>query len=220
MHAPPMIAGEIPLGLHYTRLRVFAVDLEALAGMPWDMARKLEFAWIHEADVRHIDQVAVREGALSRVKMMQRNLAEGGRISVALDAGEPVSWQMFRPQEQVTFGRLHLRAHDAVFSFGAYTVSAWRGHRLMTQLSKFAAPTYAAQGFRRLCSAAEPSNRAALRGHINRGERPVGWITSLRLPHGLTLIASDTGIACGFFKPSNPFVYTVGQSAKKRASTL
>ena len=118
---------------------------------------------------------------------------------------------MFRPREQVTFGRLHLRAHDAVFSFGTYTASAWRGHRLMAQLSRFAAPTYAGQGFRRMCSTAEPNNRAAVRGHLNRGDRPVGWIMSLGLRDGPTLIASDTRVACGFFKPSNPFVYTVRQ---------
>jgi hypothetical protein len=120
---------------------------------------------------------------------------------------------MFRSKEQVTFVRLHLRAHDAVFSFGSYTVRAWRGHRLMGQLSKFAAPTYARNGFRRLCSTAEPSDKAALRGHLNRGERTVGWIMSLRLRlrRKLTLVASDAGIACGYFHGSNPFVYTVRQ---------
>ena len=61
---------------------------------------------------------------------------------------------MLRPREQVTFVRLHLRAPDAVFVFGSYTVPTWRGHRLMTQLSRFAAATYAGQGFHRICSAA------------------------------------------------------------------
>jgi hypothetical protein len=111
----------------------------------------------------------------------------------------------------VTFVWLHLRAHDAAFSFGSYTVPAWRGHRLMMQLSRFAAAAYAGQGFRRLCSVAEPSNRTALHGHLNRGDRLVGWITRLRLRRGLTLVASDARIACGFFNASNPFVYTVRQ---------
>jgi hypothetical protein len=196
----------------YTRLRVFTIDLEALAALPADTSRKFEFAWIHdEAGVRHIDQVAVREGFRSRLGMMQRHLAEGGRVAVALVAGEPISWQMLRPREQVTFVRLHLRAPDAVFVFGSYTVPTWRGHRLMTQLSRFAAATYAGQGFHRICSAAEPSNRAALRGHLNRGDRLVGWITSVRLWRGLTLVASDARIAFGFFNARNPFVYTVRQ---------
>jgi hypothetical protein len=60
-----------------------------------------------------------------------------------------------------------------------------------------------------LCSMAEPSNRNAMRGHLNRGDRPVGWITSLRLARGPTLVASDARIACGFFNACNPFVYTV-----------
>jgi GNAT superfamily N-acetyltransferase len=196
----------------YTRLRVFTIDLETLGALPADMSRKFGFAWIHdEAGVRHIDQVAVQEGFRSRLGMVQRHLAEGGRVAVAFVAGEPVSWQMLRPQEQVTFVRLHLRAHDAVFSFGSYTIPAWRGHRLMTQLSRFAAATYAGQGFHRMCSTAEPSNRVALRGHLNRGDRPVGWITSLRLRRGLTLVASDARIAFGFFNARNPFVYTVRQ---------
>ena len=79
----------------------------------------------------------------------------------------------------------------------------------MTHLTRFAAATYAAQGFRRMCSIVEPNNRKSMRAHIYRGDRPVGWITSLRLGRGPTLVASDARIACGFFNASNPFVYIV-----------
>ena len=198
------------LGLRYRKLRVLANDLEALAALPSDTSCKFEFAWIHiEVDVRHIAQVAARERFPNRVKMMQRNRAEGGRIAVALEAGDPVSWQMYRPQEQTTFLWLHLRSHDAVFAFGSYTVRAWRGHQLMAQLARFAAVTYAGQRFRRMCSIVESNNRKSVRAHIHRGDQPVGWITSLHLGRGPTLVASDARIACGFFNASNPFVYTV-----------
>jgi hypothetical protein len=198
------------LGLRYRKLRVFVNDLEALAALHSDTSRKVEFAWVHdEVGVRQIAKVAARERRPNRVKMMQRNLAEGGRIAVALEAGEPVSWQMYGPQEQTTFLWLHLRSHDAVFVFGSYTVRAWRGHRLMTHLTRFAAAAYAGQRFRRMCSVVEPGNRKSVRAHIYRGDRPVGWITSLRFGRGPTLVASDARIACGFFNASNPFVYTV-----------
>ena len=198
------------LGLRYRKLRVFVNDLEALAALHSDTSRKVELAWVHdEVGVRHIAKVAARERRPTHVKLMQRNLAEGGRIAVAREAGEPVAWQMFRPQEQVTVRGLHLRAHDAVFVFGTYTVRAWRGHRLMTHLTRFAAATYAEQKFRRVCSVVEPSNRKSMRGHFYRGDRPVGWITILRLARGPTLVGSDARIACGFFNASNPFVYTV-----------
>jgi hypothetical protein len=103
--------------------------------------------------------------------MMHRNLAEGGRIAVALDAGEPVAWQMFRPHEQATYRWLNLRAHGALFVFGSYTVRALRGHRLMTCLSKFAAEAYAGHRFHRICSAAYAGNRKSLRAHFYRGDR-------------------------------------------------
>src|SRR4029453_3270308 len=109
---------------------VFTNDLEAVAALPSEMSCKVEFAWTEdEASLRQIDQIAVAEGFRSRLRTMQRHLAEGGRVAVALEAGKPVSWQMFRPHEQVTFVGLHLRAPQAVFSFGAYTVPAWRGRR-------------------------------------------------------------------------------------------
>jgi hypothetical protein len=199
-----------PLGLRYRKLRILANDLQTLAASHSDTAPKIEFAWINdEVGVRQIAKVAARERRPNRVKMMQRNLAAGGRIAVALDAGEPVSWQMLRPQEQVTFRWLYLRAHDAVFVFGSYTVRSWRGHRLMTHLTRFAAAPYAGGKFRRLCSIVDQSNRKSMRGHTYRGDQPVGWITSLHLARGLTLVASDARIACGFFNDSNPFVYTV-----------
>ena len=98
------VAMKRALGLRYRKLRILANDLEALAASPSDISRKFEFAWVHdEVGVRHIAQIAARERFPSRVKMMQRNLAEGGRIAVALEAGEPVAWQMYRPQEQMTF---------------------------------------------------------------------------------------------------------------------
>jgi hypothetical protein len=79
----------------------------------------------------------------------------------------------------------------------------------MTHLAKFAAATYAGEKFRRLCSMAQPVNKRAVRAHLNRGDRPVGWITGLRLPRGPIFVASDRRIDCGFFDDSNPFVYTV-----------
>jgi hypothetical protein len=152
------------LGFRYRKLRVFVTDLEALASLPLDASRIFEFVWIHdEVGVRHIAQVAPRKKFESYVARMQRTLAEGGRIAVALEAGKPVAWQMLRPREQVTIPWLRVRANDAVFSFGSYTVCTWRGHRLMTHLTKFAAATYAGQKFRRLCSMAEPNNRNAMR---------------------------------------------------------
>ena len=198
------------LRLRYRKLRVLANDLEALAALPSDTSRKFEFAWINsEGGVRQIAQVAARERFPKRVKIMQQNLAEGGRIAAALEAWEPVSWQMYRPQEQTTFRWLHLRSHDAVFVFGSYTVPAWRGHRLMTHLARFAAAAYAGQGFRRLCCVVDSNNRRSLRAHFYRGDQPVGWIACLHLGRGPSLVASDARIACGFFNASNPFVYTV-----------
>jgi hypothetical protein len=200
------------LGLQYRKLWICVNDLEALAALPSDTPRKFEFAWLHgEAGIRQIAQVAARERYPRRVMLMRRTLAEGGRIAVALDAGKPVSWQMYRPQEQTTCPWLHLRAHDAFFCFGSYTVRASRGHRLMTHLSRFAAATYAGQGFHRMCSLVEPMNKRSVRARIYRGDRTVGWITTLRLGRGLTLLASDARVACGFFNARNPFIYTVGE---------
>jgi hypothetical protein len=159
--------------------------------------------------VRHVAHVAAREGLPDYTKLMQRNVAGGGRIAVALDAGEPVPWNMFRPEEQVTVRWLHLRAPGAVFAFGAYTVRASRGHRLMTQLSRFAAASYLQQKFLRLCCAVEPSNKNSVRAHIYRGGPTGGVDHAAGLGRGPSLIVSDAGIACGVFNLSNKFVYTV-----------
>jgi hypothetical protein len=193
----------------YRRLWVFTTDLEALAALPSDISGRFEFAWIHdEADVNRTAEITRKKIGLY-VSTMQTTLAAGGRIAVALEGGTPVAMQMFRPQDQVTIPWLRVHANDAVLSYGTYIAHAWRGHRLMTRLTKFAAATYADQKFRRVCSMAQPCNKAAVRGHLNRGDRSVGWITALRLARGPIFVASDRRIDCGFFNPSNPFVYTV-----------
>src|SRR5262245_42228848 len=166
----------------HKRLLVFTTDLEALAAAPSDTSGRFEFAWIDdEAGVNQTAQITRKKIGLY-LSIMQTTLAEGGRIAVALEGGKPVALQMFRPYEQVTIPWLNARADDAVFSFGSYTAQAWRGHRLMTHMARFAAATYAGEKYRRLCSMAQPCNKNAVRAHLNRGDQSVGWIASLRLP--------------------------------------
>jgi hypothetical protein len=196
-----------------TRLRVFTVDLEAVATST-PQAPRLAVSWIQDGrGLEAIDEAAAQDGERRRLGTMAQHLADSGRIAAVLESGKPVAWQLLRPREQRSFGWLHLLAGtDAVFSFGVYTVRPWRGRRLFGALSRYSADFYLKEGSRRMVSLAECGNTASLRARQRRGDRPVGWILRLRLPKGLTLVMTDSGLDAGIFSKARPFVYRVRDS--------
>jgi hypothetical protein len=184
--------------------------LLALAPPAQDGA-ELEYAWIEDdAGLRAIDAAAVRDGYRRRFRAMRATLDAGGGVVAGLREGAPICWQLFEPHRQSSYLWLHLEAEaTAIFSFGGYVTKAWRGGRLLPELSRRAAERFGNAGYRRICSATAMGNRASIRSHLYRGAGRVGWIAGLRSAGGRACVASDRGLHCGRYDARHPLVYRI-----------
>lgn len=134
-----------------------------------------------EEDIARLDKDSHRYDA-EAMQFARERLASGDRFVL----GEIDNTVVF--YGWLSFGEMDLDyrnpkriAPDCAYSYKLFTVSEWRGHKLLAGYYEYVAPILFRMGYMRILCWTDASNRSSLKAHSRSGFRPVGAIWEVRI---------------------------------------
>ena len=176
------------------RYIVYESELQRAAG-----PHRFDMRWHRDADLPAIAGHFVgMEYIVSRLEM-------GARVAVAEMNGTIAGWRFYMPSPCPQGPCFMFHApQDAIFGFAAFIMPEFRGKRAFSAITTWAAAEFLNQGYGRLFSTTNMSNRASRKAHTHAGEKAVMEIRSARIL-GLRFVQIDGKTNWGYWNRRRRF---------------